>query len=100
MRTLAEKEVLKQQELENKKRTEQKLRNLFEPYTGGVEGLQEMEPTEELLNAGWNLHNLFPITRGDTVYLHPDQEGVPADYVRVIHYEASHVSVLNKSHFK
>jgi hypothetical protein len=99
MRTIAEKEQLRQQELETKKRTEQKLRDTFDKYDGDLSAMERLTPKPELIQAGWNHHSLFAFMTDDAVYMHQEQSDVSPGYVRTVHYDGTFVSVVHKSYF-
>jgi len=100
IKTKTEKDMLSKEQREKRNQDEAKMRKLFVPFKGKTKGLKKLIPTNATLNAGWNIHHLFTITEDDTVYKHTDQNGVADGYVRVIYYDAKHVSVLSRNHFK
>lgn len=100
MKTLSEKQQLSIEERTKRQQEEGKLRALFDKYTGETEGLEVLVPTKELVEAGWNTHNLFPVTKEDPVYKHPGQKDIAKGYVRVIYHNGEHVATLSKTHFE
>ena len=100
MKTLSEKQLLSIEERTKKQQQEDSMRVLFDKYTGKTKGLDVLVPTKTLLDAGWNEHSLFQVTKEDPVYMHPDQKGVAKGYVRVIYYNGEHVATLSRNHFQ
>lgn len=100
IRTKEEKTAQQREAEEKKRREDEKLRGLFEKYDLDTTGWTVLTPKQELLDAGWNKHTLFPVTADDTVYMHPDQTGVSVGSVRVAYWQATHVATLSYSHFE
>lgn len=102
MRSRDEVNQINQEILAKKHATEEKLRKLFPPYDGELDGLEVLKQTNELVEIGWNCNHLFPVLVDTVVYKHPDQSSVinPEKYVRVIYGEHKFVATLAKHNFK
>jgi hypothetical protein len=100
MKTEKEKSHLEKELAEKKRQQSERLRALFDLSDLSEYCVEKLEPTDMLLDAGWNRHSLFPVTREDDVFLHSDQSGVSDGHVRVIYYGKKYQATLAKSHFK
>ena len=100
MKTEKEKTLIEKEISEKKRAEAERLRALFDLTDLSDHCSDMLEPTELLLEAGWNKHSLFSVTRGDQVFLHKDQSDVPNGYIRVIYHERKYQAALSKSHFK
>ncbi len=102
MRSRDEINQMSQEILAKKNAMEEKLRALFTPYEGLLDGLEVLKQNAELVDAGWNQNHLFPVFADTIVYKHPDQSGIMnlEKYVKVIYGEHKFVAVLAKHNFE
>lgn len=68
-------------------------------YEGETESLKKLIPTKSFIDAGWNKSSNIPVEQGTPVSLHPDQDGIPQGYVRVVYSEYNAVAVFSKVNF-
>jgi len=74
--------------------------NYIKVYEGSLDNLKKAEVKKGVGDLAWNLHSFVPLQNGETIYIHPDQEGIEGNYVRVIHSEWNCISVFAQSYFQ
>lgn len=69
-------------------------------YEGSLETLEMLTTNESLKNEKWNLSLPVPLGGLEQVYVHPNQEGVHENYVKIIFGENNYISVFHRSHLR
>lgn len=100
MITTAQKSAAEREAMREKAAREERMQDAFDAFEGDTKGLDTLVPNDTILKADWNNNHLFPVTKEDKVFIHPNQDGVGDKYVRVVYHPKKFVAVLSKNNFK
>ena len=68
-------------------------------FEGDTNGLKTLRVKKGVGDYSWNKHLFVPLENLETAYVHPEQEGVHSEYIRVIHSKYNCISIFSKWHF-
>lgn len=73
--------------------------NYIKVYDSPLEGLQTAEVKKGVGDLAWNQNSFVPLRNGEQIFVHPDQEGIEENYLRIIHSEYNCISVFSRNYF-
>ena len=75
------------------------IENHLKIYEGDVNSLKKAIVKKGVSDMSWMKHLFMPLENLQEVYLHPDQEDVSDNYLKIIHSEKKCISTFNKTYF-